>query len=584
VLAKDFDPRQLGFPSSLVTQFTTLQFPRFNFQNYSEIGTDRVTSYETHDTWSLQPNMSWIRGRHSLKYGAEFRKYNDNNLNPGAASGIYNFDAAWTQANPLRADAASGNDFASFLLGYPSSTNQGRVDRNIDPAYSNRYYALFVQDDFKVTSTLTLNLGLRWDYETPRQERFNRMIRGFGFNQPSPIASQVQGLTLTGGLLYAGVNGVSRYAFETQKSNFQPRIGVAWQFRRKWVMRGGYGLSYLGQSSFGQPLGFSRPTPLVASLDAGLTPVASLSDPFPSSIYPGGLLQPIGNTLGLATNLGQGISFQYVNRPLPYAHQYSFGLQRELPGNWLVDVSYVGNITKRLPVPLDLNFIPLTTLQSLPVEQRASYFTAAVPNPMAGLLPGSSLNGSTIPRRQLLYAYPQYASVQATDVPIGQQRYDSVQMKGQHRFTKGLSLTMAYTISKALEQVSTLNQQDIEKRLVQFDVPQKFSVIGTYDLPFGRHRSMLSNMHPVLNGVLGGWTFSGEWVTQSGFPFNFPNAAPLEARSAKLSDSQRDELARQKGRQQFDPSYDKWFDVTLFPRVSGPAHTAYLPNALPGRP
>src|SRR6266550_7939948 len=120
----NYDPRQLGFPASLVAQFTALEFPRFNIGNYSEIGSQSVFSYLTQDVWSLQPNVSLTRWKHVLELGAEFRRYNDNSLIPGLASGLYTFDASWTQANPQRGDSVSGNDFASFLLGYPSS---GRV-------------------------------------------------------------------------------------------------------------------------------------------------------------------------------------------------------------------------------------------------------------------------------------------------------------------------------------------------------------------------------------------------------------------------------------------------------------------------
>src|SRR5215472_4873986 len=200
-----FDPRQLGFPSSLVSQFTTLQFPRFNLGTSSELGGTQVKKYETDDTYSLQPNMSWIHGKQTIKFGVEFRLYRQNFLQPGAADGNYTFSKGFTQANPLRADAVSGNEFASFLLGYPSS---GSVDRNIDAAYRNKYYALFVQDDWKITPTLTVNLGMPWDYESPRTERYNRMVRGFAFGQPNPLASQA-GLDLKGGLLYTGSSSES---------------------------------------------------------------------------------------------------------------------------------------------------------------------------------------------------------------------------------------------------------------------------------------------------------------------------------------------------------------------------------------
>ena len=569
----NYDPRQLGFPSSLVAQFTHLEFPRFNIGNYSEIGSQGVFSYLTQDVWSLQPNVSVIRGKHVLRFGAEFRRYNDNSLNPGLASGLYNFDASWTQANPQRADSVSGNEFASFLLGYPSG---GRVDDNIDPAYRSNYYALFVQDDFKVTPRLTLNLGLRWDYEAPRTERYNRMLRGFAFDQASPIAAAVQASPaavncpacaagLKGGLQYAGSSGESRLAFDPHKLQLQPRAGVAYRVTSKLVFRGGYGLSYLGQNSSGPTVGFSQQTPLVASLDNGLMPAVSLSDPFPASIYPGGLLKPIGASQGLSTNLGQSVAFQYLDRPLPYSQQYSAGFQYQLRGGWLLDASYVGNITRRLPVTLSLNFIPAGILNSIPVDQRQAYFNQQVPNPMAGLLPNSGGNGATVARQQLLFAFPQYgAGTQMTDVPIGQQRYDAAQMKLTRRFSHGLAMTAAYTISKTLEQVSLLNAQDVdvnhplnsklEKRLAQFDVPRQLSVIGSYDLPF--------------RGIFAGWTFSGVFMSHSGFPLPFPNAAPLQAKSAKLTDSQRDALARQAGRTQYDPSYDAWFDTSLFPRTA----------------
>jgi hypothetical protein len=584
----NYDPTQLGFPGSLTSQFAAFMFPRFNLGNYSEIGMTGY-GYSTQDTYSIQPNVSWNRGRHFLRIGMELRRYNDNSISTGSASGNYSFSSAWTQSNPLRADAASGNEFASFLLGYPAS---GYVDRNINPAYSAKYYAAYVQDDFKLSSKLTLNLGLRWDYETPRWERHDRMLRGFAFGQASPIAAAAKAganasacpacaAGLTGGLVYAGNSGENRYAFYPKKANWQPRVGVAYKMNSKLVFRGGYGLSYLGQSSNGGAVGFSRQTPVVTTLDGGLTPAVTLSNPFPTSIYPSGLLQGIGSSQGLSTNLGQGVSAQYLDRPLPYSQMYSAGFQYELPWRWLVDASYVGNITKRLPVSLGLNFLSNAVLNSIPVDQRASYFTAQVANPMQGLLPNSGINGATVSRAQLLYPYPQYTGVTVTDVPIGKQRYDGAQFKLNRRFSDGFTLTLAYTISKTLEQASVLNAQDtnltdllktgLEKRLTQYDVPQQYSVIGTYDLPVGRNRKFFSGMDRWTNGVVGGWTLSGVWMSHSGFPINFPNAANLVAQSAKLSDAQRDALAQKNGRTQYDPSYDIWFDTSIFPRTAGPA-------------
>src|SRR5262249_11467225 len=141
---------------------------------------------------------------------------------------------------------------------------------------------LFLQDDWKLTPKLTINAGLRWDYETPRLERYNRMVRGFAFDQPSPIASQVSGLDLRGGLLYAASSGEQRLAFLPDKNHWQPRVGVAYQFRPKGGVRAGYELPYLGRAEKGPDTGFSGATPLIASPDNGLPPAVSLSDPFPT--------------------------------------------------------------------------------------------------------------------------------------------------------------------------------------------------------------------------------------------------------------------------------------------------------------
>jgi hypothetical protein len=580
--AAGFDPRQLGFPDTLVRQFTALQFPRFNLsdKNFSPLGATRTQNYETQDTWSLAPVLNVIRGRHSLKFGTDLRRYHDNRLQPESASGVYNFTRAWTQADPQRGDALSGNVFASFLLGNPAS---GSVPNNIDPSWRNYYYGLFVQDDWKITTKLTLNLGLRWDYETPITERYNRQVRGFAFDQPSPIASQVQGLTLRGGLLYAGSSGRDRLAFNPDRNNFQPRVGVAWQFKEGWVMRGGYGLTMMGQNASGPATGFSQTTSLIASTDNNLTPAVTLSDPFPARLFPTGLLRPIGSSQGLATNLGLGVGAQFLDRPLPYSHQFSFGFQKALANKWLVDTSYVGNLTRKLPVSTNLNFIPLQELNRLPVGERPAYFNAQVPNPMRGLLPGSAFNGATVPRQQLLFAYPHFSNVSISNLPIGGQSYHSLQMKGTRRYSNGIATQFSYTWAKMLERVGQLNAQDtdlgnllntgLEQRLAEWDIPHTFSATVAYELPFGKNKRFFGNMNSFADAFFGGWNVNVLHMRRSGTPVEFPNAAPIAARSAKLSASQRDELARAAGRDKFNPFFDRWFDTSVFPRTAQAAFT-----------
>jgi hypothetical protein len=586
-----YDPRQLGFPDRLVSQFVSLQFPRFNFagNNITPLGATQTSGYETSDSYSLQPNLQNIRGRHSLKYGAEFRRYNQNNIRPQSASGNYTFNRNWTQANPQQADALSGSFLATMQLGYPTS---GFVDRNMYPAYRNPYMSFFFQDDWKISRTVTINAGFRWDYEGPIAERYNRQIRGFAFDQASPIASRVQGLNLRGGLLFAGSEGASREAFNRDWNNFQPRIGIAWQVAPKWVLRSGYGLYYLGQNAAGSDAGFSRRTDMVTSTDNNLTPAASLTDPFPANLFPTGLLQPIGSSQGLATNLGLAVSAQLLDRPLPKSHQFSFGFQRTIGQTMLLDASYVGNLTRDLPIAAAQNFIPADTLESIPLANRQQYFSQQVPNPMAGLLPGSAFNGANIPRQQLLFAYPQYSQVTINNIAAGEQTYHALQAKATRRFQAGLAMQASYTWAKTLERVTLLNTQDArlgnlrstrgEQRLSADDIPHTISVVGSYELPFGKGRRFLSATNGFGDAVFGGWNVSVQYIRRGGQPIEFPNAAPELARSAKLTSEQRDERARAAGRSEFNPFFDKWFDTSIFPtRAQAPFTLRNFPTRFP---
>jgi hypothetical protein len=557
-----FNPTELGLPASLVAQFARPQYPSVNMGAYMSQGSNPFVQAD--DTYTLAASGAKVLSTHVMKYGLELRDFRANNLSYGAASGAFSFTRLWTQADPNRADAFSGNEIASALLGYPTSAS---VDIPITPAYRGKYYAIFFQDDWKITRRLTLNLGIRWDYETPVTERWNRQTRGFAFGVPSPLAEQVKGRpgiencpacgNLTGGLLYAESEGDGRYAFVPDRNNFQPRIGAAFSLDSKTVLRGGFGIYTLGQWALGGTTGFSRTTPMITTVD-GLTPSGVLSNPFPN-----GLLQPVGSSLGLATDLGLNLGFNYADRPLPISRQYSFGIQRVLWGGFLADVSYVGNYTTGLPVNTALTSIPVNEL-----GRPAAYYSERVTNPMAGLLPNNAaLNGATIQRSLLLTAYPQYSSVNVNSLPVGRNRYDALQFSITKRFSNGLNFQANYMATKTLEQLQFLNPQDVrlddplesrpEKRLTIFDVPQKLSVLGTYELPIGRGRPWLQQMNPVLNGLVGNWKLGWNITYQSGFPIDFPNAAPLEARSAKLPADQR--------------TLERWFDTSLFPRVAGPA-------------
>ncbi|MCI0705438.1 MAG: TonB-dependent receptor, partial [Planctomycetia bacterium] len=286
-----FDPTTLGFPSSLVSQLPRKFFPRIDYTDYTAFGPQRNngSQFTFSDTWSAAETLNKVVGNHSLKFGAEYRVMFNNQDNPTSSFARFNFRKNYTQRNPLAGDAASGNAFASLLLGFPQS---GESDRRAPPAYSNRYYVAFIQDDWRLARRLTVNLGFRWDYESPWTERYDQQNRGFDLTSNSTF--QVPGYNVKGGLLFTDSN--NRLPFKRDLNNFQPRVGVAYQMMAKTVLRGGYGLYYLPTADTGNNNGFSVLTGYVASTDGGVTPANSLSNPFPT-----GLLAAPGRSQGLST-------------------------------------------------------------------------------------------------------------------------------------------------------------------------------------------------------------------------------------------------------------------------------------------
>ena len=557
-----FDQRQLGFDANLVSQFTRIGFPVLDFAGtYQTMGSGNLISIGNNDAYTVQPNLNYSIGRHFLKMGFEARRYNDNSLSPGTAVGSYTFGKNWTQANSNRADAVSGNELATFLLGYPTS---GFVDRNIDPAFVHFFYAGFFQDDWKITSKLTLNLGLRWDYESPATERYDRMVRGIDFDAASPIASKTPGLPLKGQVLFANVNGQPRGSFQPDKNNIAPRVGAAYQLGNKWVIRGGYGLYYLGQNATGSNQGFSQRTSAITTVD-NLTPAVSLTNAF--ALLPGGQLLPaVGNSGGAASFLGQGLTVNYQNRPLPYSHQYSFDIQRDLAG-FLIEAAYVGNQTRKLPLGANANYLPAAELgrRTATGGIDTAYYSAQVPNPMAGQIPlNAALNGATITRQTLLFAFPQYSGFSVNNLPIGKQRYDAFQLKVSKRFAKGFTFLSSYTAAKTLEQVSFLNVQDLvlsdpsKSKLVkqsadQIDIPRKFNFAGIYELPFGKGKPFASGISKPLDYFIGGWELNANVTYMKGWNINYPNANQVSPGSAALS----------------NPTIGQWFNTALWNDPTG---------------
>jgi hypothetical protein len=280
---------------------------------------------------------------HTLKFGGEFRAIQFNNLQVGDQATNFNFNPSWTQGpNPNASSAVAGLGLATFLLGIPT----GGVNPAPALAMTTKFYGVFVQDSWKVTPKLTLNVGVRWDYESPRTDRFNQLAN-FDYSAASPL--QVPGLNLKGGLTFVGVGGLPRINANPDRNNVAPRLGIAYRLNNKTVIRTGGGIFYGhngGTGGGGGPYGtsgFQAGTSIVTSLD-GITPIVKWSDPFPN-----GFNKPTGSKLGLATLLGQGIQYNDRGNVTPYSGQWNFNIQREVPGNILLEVGYAGSRGMHFP-------------------------------------------------------------------------------------------------------------------------------------------------------------------------------------------------------------------------------------------
>ncbi len=513
-------PSALGFSPTFVAEAANW-FPKFNWASYEGAGAQPTYISPTAQTNSIQGAMSKVMGRENLKFGGEFRLVRGYAQQPGYNAGNFSFDQQFTGANPLQIQPSSGNAIASFLLGTPQS---GYIQINSEPARQEKMFSFYAQNDINVTQKLKINLGLRWDYLGPLTDRFNELPRGFAATTPNPL--QVPGMTVYGGVLFAGVNGQPRGIFNQSWGNLGPRLGVAYQLDNNTVLRGGYGLIY-GQTwnDPGNAPGFSQQTNMVTSIQTGV-PFNTLDNPFPT-----GVLQPVGSSLGLLTALGQTYTFADPNGRPPFVHQFSFEIQRQFGRDFLLTAAYIGSRSERLPVNEQLNALPVSAL-----GLGATALSTNVANPFAGLLPGTALNGKTVARQQLLVPYPEFlfasgfsGGILEEFVPIGTSSYNSAQFTAQKRYSYGLNFTVAYTISKQIDKTNFVNPQDtrLERVIAAWDIPQNLQIQFGYELPFGTGKPFGSQLPGPVRWGIGGWEVHALARLQKGMPMNFPaNAAP----------------------------------------------------------
>ncbi len=512
---------KLGFSSTYVGEaFNAV--PTMSFSNYAGVSAQPESLSPVSQGNAFQGLIYKQLGRHILRFGGELYLNRVNILNPGYSAGNFTFSQTFTGSNPTATNSFSGNAIADFLLGTPAS---GYINVNSGESRQQFLDSLFLQDDIRISDRLTLNAGLRWDVETPMTDRNNAVARGFDNTAPSPL--QVPGLTLTGGLIYAGVNGVPRGIYNNDWNNFGPRVGAAFRLSDKTAIRGGYGLVY--SQTFDDPgnaPGFSSQTSMVSSVVTGI-PLNTIDNPFPT-----GIVRPTGSSLGLSTNLGQTLSFANPARHLPWTQQYSIEIQRELPWQAVASVSYVGSHTADLGVSRSINEVSASDLAKGP-----AYLSASVPNPFAGLLPGTSLNASTTQRSQLLRPHPQFLGITESTNSVGASTYNGLHALLQKRMSKGASASIAYTYAKTLGRTIFANPQDSapQKNVPSYDVAHSIQINGVYDLPFGTGQRFGAGAPLIPRMLMSGWRLSAIARLQSGFPLTTPTGVIPTGVNPKLA-------------------------------------------------
>ena len=507
-------------------------FPIVSVSQIIQLGAS-APNHDRDRSWVFNEGLTLSRGRHTLKFGGDFRRQMYNNYTPGKQSGSYSFGNTFTTATPN--DTKTGFALADLLLGLPATTSFNLNDytyrMNINSA------GAFVQDDFKISRRLTVNLGLRWEFDGPYSEANNQFA---SFN-PSIINHLTGNL---GDVQFAGRKGAPVYFSPNIYHDFLPRIGFAYNVLPDTVLRGGYGiyrLPAIGYWSYG-PVSQYAQSATFTSLDNNVTPAIVLANGIPPVPYnvdangnpniPASLTKPTNSVTQLESRART-----------PYNQTWQLGVQRKFRGNWLVEVDYVGTRGVKLPITIPENQLPF-----------------------------SEWGISSTP--QSLRPFPQYLNVTWLE-NNGNSFYNALQASLQRRWQNGV-LSFAYTWAKVTDDVdgpaNSSPIQDIynlraEHGIASYDVPHRFVANYVYRISLGRGSKLLNGI-PVVQDVVRGWEFSGVTEMQIGLPL----AATQSNGTGGFTGTQRPNQIAPAGLPRDLRTLGEWFNSAAF--TVAPAFTA----------
>jgi hypothetical protein len=497
--------------------------------------------------WQFLDQVNVIRGAHSLKAGFDLRLLQGHNLQRSSPSGSYNFNAALT-GNPV-APAGTGSAYATFLLG---AVQNASVTTHTGESEVSHSISGFVQDDWKLTRRLTLNLGLRYDFQSQPVERNDGATN---FDPGCKLPNGLAGCTV-----FANTGGQPRNWRHEDYTNWGPRIGFAWDVfgTTRTVVRGGYGIIYPSQmwrENYPSTNGFAQTSTSYPQADPN-RPAFQLRQGFPSPA-----VLPQGRALGPAAFLGGSVSYDETDGNIPRSQEFSLSVQHQLLKSWLLEVSYAGNLGRGYTAgsydlnQLDPQFLPL----GLALQQQ-------VPNPYAGMAPGA-LGNATISREQSLKPFPYYNAINVRNPRLGSYNSHLFLASVEKRMSKGLTALFSYTTGKILsdslatpvnfgpiEQASIVGYQNgkfnrrAERAVDPTDVSQRATVSLLYELPFGRGSQF-------WNRLVGGWQINTIGIMQTGIPLNVTGA---NNQRANRPDSTGQSANLSSG------SAARWFDTSQF--------------------
>jgi hypothetical protein len=607
-----FKPSDVGLPAYLDAKAGDQHIlPQMTIAGYRTISRNYPT-FTDFRTLTGKADLTHIRGNHSLRAGFDARGQFRTGGGGGNTSSNYAFNNQWTRRNDDTFTPAGNlaHSWAAFMMGLPNSMTIATTDSY---ALLNPYYAGYVQDDWRITPRLTINAGLRLEYELGPTERYNRMIGHLDASAELPISQAAEAayarnpipelpasqFNVAGGSIYPGSSGASRRLWNSELM-WLPRIGVAWQLQPKTVVRGGYGLFYDTLNVLNEgpdQTGYSRTTSTQLSNDFGVTWLAGdpyrgispMMDPFPIRANGTRFDEPVRDSLGLMAKAGRGYSFGRYDVKHARQQRWRLGLQRQFGESYVIDVAYAGSWSDRVYV--DRNLMPLPEQYWTDGLTRndgvATSMNANVTNPFrltnfAALATSSPLvyqdmstlgffTSGTIRRNQLLRAYPHMSTLVDTFSPDGRVKTHALEVQLQKRFSRGFNLNLAYTRLYGRSATTFFNEFDAEP-FWQEDAdtrPHRFTATGIYELPFGKGRAFAQS--GWLSWIVGGFQMAATYEYQPGPLLNWGNVFYY----GDLSDIGTGER-----------TLDRWFNTADFERNSarGPAafHRRIFPYQVEG--